>query len=119
MDESLASYDLGPHPREPMGPSQNADVWVVIPAYNEGAALRTVIANLEPFGYSVVVVDDGSREPASALVTSRGKVRVLRHCLNLGQGAAIQTGLDFALLKGAKYLVTFDADDQHVASEIP
>jgi glycosyltransferase involved in cell wall biosynthesis len=46
-------------------------------------------------------------------------VWVLRHAVNLGQGAALQTGIDFALSRGAKYLVTFDADGQHDVADIP
>ncbi len=101
-----------------MNQAENASVWIVIPAYNEGLALRTVLANLEPYGYSVVVVDDGSAVPAASKIMSRVP-HVLRHCVNLGQGAALQTGITYALRRGAKYLVTFDADDQHVAAEIP
>src|SRR2546421_6419221 len=93
--------------------ARNSDVWVVMPCFDEAPALGAVLADLDPFGYSVVVVDDGSAIPAAALVT-QPNVRVLRHCVNLGQGAAIQTGFDFALMHGARYLVTFDSDGQHL-----
>jgi glycosyltransferase involved in cell wall biosynthesis len=93
------------------------DVWVIIPSYNEGEVLDSVLAGLEPYGYSVVVVDDGSTVPA-AVAARRAGVHYLRHCVNLGQGAAIQTGLDYARESGARYLVTFDADGQHAADEI-
>jgi len=75
-------------------------VWVVIPCYNEDATLDKVLAEVARFGYSIVVVDDGSKIPATSLVTTPA-VQVLRHCVNLGQGAALQTGIDFALLHGA------------------
>ena len=92
-------------------------VWVVMPCFNEGAALRAAIADVRRFGYSLVVVDDGSRVPVSREIGDAG-VHVLRHCVNLGQGAALQTGIDFALRHGAQFIVTFDSDGQHVAAEI-
>jgi glycosyltransferase involved in cell wall biosynthesis len=91
-------------------------VWVVIPAYDEDAVLDDVLADVCRRGYSVVVVDDGSRVPAATLVTQ--PVHLLRHCVNLGQGAALQTGIDYALARGAEFLVTFDSDGQHLAEEI-
>lgn len=62
-------------------------------------------------------MDDGSRVPVSREIGDAG-VYVLRHCVNLGQGAALQTGIDFALRHGAQFIVTFDSDGQHVAAEI-
>ena len=90
--------------------------WVVIPAYDEDAVLDAVLAEVCGRGYSVVVVDDGSRVPAASFVTQ--PVHLLRHCVNLGQGAALQTGIDYALARGAEFLVTFDSDGQHAAEEI-
>lgn len=95
----------------------NSAVWVVMPCFDEAGVLGSVLADLVPLGYSVVVVDDGSAVPAATLVT-HPTVRVVRHCVNLGQGAALQTGFDFALRHGAEYLVSFDSDGQHLASEI-
>jgi glycosyltransferase involved in cell wall biosynthesis len=90
---------------------------VVIAAYNEGAALFDVIRGLEGHCGWVVVVDDGSADNTAA-VAERAGAHVLRHPLNLGQGAALQTGIDYALKLGAEYIVTFDADGQHAANEI-
>lgn len=100
-------------PHDPL----SGDVWVVMPCFDEAGVLGSVLADLVPFGYSVVVVDDGSAVPAAIDVT-HPNVRVVRHCVNLGQGAALQTGFDFALEHGAAFLVTFDSDGQHLASEI-
>ena len=96
----------------------NTGVWVVMPCFDEAGVLGSVLADLVPLGCSVVVVDDGSAVPAATHVT-HASVHVVRHCVNLGQGAALQTGFDFALRHGAEYLVTFDSDGQHLASEIP
>lgn len=102
----------GPEPRVPDG------AWVVIAAYNEGERLAVTLRGLLPFARNVVVVDDGSRDDTAA-IAGRFPVWVLKHPINRGQGAALQTGLDFALAKGAEILVTFDADNQHDASDLP
>jgi len=81
--------------------------------YGEEAVVGEVVAGLrEVFGH-VVCVDDGSRD-ASAAVAAAAGARVVRHPVNLGQGAALRTGIEFALLDpDARHLVTFDADGQH------
>jgi len=65
----------------------------------------------------VVVVDDGSQDDTSGIARRAGAT-VLRHSINLGQGAALQTGIDFALERGATHVCTFDADGQHDAGTI-
>ena len=92
-------------------------VWVVVPAFNEERALPRVVLELLKLNYSVVVVDDGSRVDIRELL-GKTNAHVCRHLTNLGQGAAIETGFRYALNHGAEYLVTFDADGQHAASEI-
>ncbi len=92
-------------------------VWIVIPAFNEAQVIGGVIRPLNQRGYSVVLVDDGSHD-ATPEVAAQAGARVVRHPVNLGQGAALQTGLTFALAMGADYLVTFDADGQHRADDI-
>lgn len=94
-----------------------SSVWVVIPAYNEDAVLVGVVDALRPYGYSVVVVDDGSGSPAAPML-AQTRAHVLRHAVNLGQGAALQTGIEYALRQSAAYIVTFDADGQHRPDEI-
>jgi glycosyltransferase involved in cell wall biosynthesis len=91
--------------------------FVVIAAYNEQEMIGQVVRSLAPLAARVVVVDDGSGDESGARAFEAGAT-VLRHPLNLGQGAALQTGIDFALGKGAEYIVTFDADGQHAASDI-
>jgi polyprenyl-phospho-N-acetylgalactosaminyl synthase len=66
----------------------------------------------------VVVVDDGSRDDTAASARMPG-VTVLRHAINLGQGAALQTGIEYAVRRGARHIVTFDADGQHACEDIP
>jgi glycosyltransferase involved in cell wall biosynthesis len=95
-----------------------ASSFVVIPAYNEGPVLQETIDSLLslPENFAVVVVDDGSDSPLEIIPGNR--VSVIRHSVNLGQGAAIQTGMDFALKKSAERIFTFDADGQHSVEDI-
>lgn len=88
------------------------EIFVVIPAYQEGAVLRQTVGELLPYGFSAVIVDDGSSTPASQFVGDMA-VHLLRHQANLGQGAALQTGVEYALQQGAQIIVHFDADGQH------
>ena len=88
------------------------DVVVVVPMYNEAQVVATVVSDLRAEFPHVVCVDDGSRDD-SAEVAALAGATVVRHPLNLGQGAALQTGIEYALRAGATYIVTFDADGQH------
>jgi glycosyltransferase involved in cell wall biosynthesis len=92
-------------------------VFVIVPAYNEGRVLRSTVSGLLPRGYTVVVVDDGSLVPAHQFLEGLD-VYCVRHSVNLGQGAALQTGGEFALALGADVIVHFDADGQHSADLI-
>jgi glycosyltransferase involved in cell wall biosynthesis len=92
-------------------------VWVVIAAYNEAGVIARVIADVRRGGFPIVLVDDGSTD-ATAEVAERAGAVVVRHPVNLGQGAALQTGLEFALYEGADVIVTFDADGQHRVADI-
>ncbi|SRR6266508_582834 len=93
-------------------------IWVVIAAYNEARVIAAVIGDLLRAGYRVAVVDDGSSD-ATARVAAQAGAAVVKHPINLGQGAGLQTGIEFALLEGADIIVTFDGDGQHRASDVP
>jgi glycosyltransferase involved in cell wall biosynthesis len=97
--------------------SQAPRVWVVIAAYNEAPVIASVVADVKRAGYRPVVVDDGSTDATAAVTAQAGGV-VVRHPINLGQGAGLQTGIEFALGEGADIIVTFDADGQHRAADI-
>jgi glycosyltransferase involved in cell wall biosynthesis len=90
---------------------------VVIAAHNEATVIARVITELLRAGHPVVVVDDGSQD-ATAQVARAAGATVIRHPFNLGQGAALQTGIDYALSQSAEVIVTFDADGQHRVSDI-
>jgi glycosyltransferase involved in cell wall biosynthesis len=89
------------------------DTWVVIPLYNEEGVISDVILDVRAVFPQVVCIDDGSTDGSAAAAAEAG-ARVVRHPFNLGQGAALQTGFQFALSDPSmKYVVTFDADGQH------
>jgi hypothetical protein len=92
-------------------------VWVVIAAYNEARVIASVLSELVGL-YHVVVVDDGSQDTTGEAAGKAG-AWVVPHPVNLGQGAALQTGIKFALAQRASHIVTFDADGQHRAADIP
>lgn len=92
-------------------------IFVVIAAYNEANAIKSVVDRLMIKFPNVVVVDDGSSDGSEALVAASNAF-LLRHITNRGQGAALQTGIQFALQKGADIIVTFDADGQHNEGDI-
>jgi glycosyltransferase involved in cell wall biosynthesis len=77
--------------------STNNSVYVIIPVYNEGKVIREVVANVLKYFPNVVCVDDGSKDNSSSEI-SKTKARLVKHPLNLGQGGALQTGLEYALL---------------------
>jgi glycosyltransferase involved in cell wall biosynthesis len=90
---------------------------VVIAAYNEGQVIADVIAGLRQTPHRIVVVDDRSADATADRAQMAGAT-VVRHPINLGQGAALQTGIEFALANGAEFIVTFDADGQHRTTDI-
>lgn len=92
-------------------------IFVIIPAYNEATVIRYIAEKLLNKKYSVIVVDDASKDNSRQALLGL-PVYYTRHSSNLGQGAAIQTGIELALKKNAAYLVTFDADGQHDADDI-
>ena len=92
-------------------------VIAVIPAYNESAMIKDVITSVRPHVHEVVVVDDGSKDDTFFQARQAGIV-VARHLINRGQGAALQTGMEIALLRGADIIVHFDSDGQHPAHQI-
>lgn len=92
--------------------------WVVVPAYNEATTVGEVVKQLRQLCPNVVVIDDCSPDPTVQRAHAAGAC-VLRHPINLGQGAALQTGITFALQHGASHVVTFDADLQHRAEDVP
>lgn len=94
------------------------DTWIIVAAYNEERHLPDLLPRVKRYGLQIVVVDDGSRDNSYS-IAQRHKVIVLRHAVNLGKGAAMKTGAEYALAKGAKAMLFIDADGQHHPEEIP
>jgi glycosyltransferase involved in cell wall biosynthesis len=91
---------------------------VVIPAFNEGKTVASVIRDLKDHGFrDIVVIDDGSSDNTSSESLKAGVV-VLKHIVNRGLGAGIGTGFEYAKNNGFELLITFDGDGQHVATDL-
>ncbi len=96
-----------------------SSVWIIIPAYNEGQVLAEVIGELLDYNrsYQLVIVDDGSTDDTPKIAKNLG-VHLLVHPINLGQGAALATGIEYSLGQKADIIVTFDADGQMQSADI-
>lgn len=93
-------------------------IFAVIAAYNEHAHISKVIEDTKRYTNEVVVVDDGSKDGTKELAKEAGAT-VLAHIVNLGKGAALKTGCDYALENGAGIIIAIDADAQHNPEDIP
>ncbi|MEX2143798.1 MAG: glycosyltransferase family 2 protein [Anaerolineales bacterium] len=101
----------------PGKPIPKSAIFVAVAAYNEGRVIRSALSPLVKLGYSVVVVDDGSTDSTWRQLKALG-VHRLRHPFNLGQGAALQTAVSYALQAGAQFIIHFDADGQHSVEDL-
>ena len=96
-----------------------SEVYITIPMYNDEKMILNVINSLKEEGYNnIVVVDDGSKDDGYNVVKENTDVIITKHIVNRGQGAALQTGMEIALDRGAKYIVHFDSDGQHDVKDI-
>jgi len=102
-------------PPQAAAPGSQDGVWIVIAAYNEASVVGPIVGGLGD--YNVVVVDDCSADDTATIAQKAG-AHVLRHATNRGQGAALQTGIEFALSRGARTIVTFDGDGQHRPQDV-
>lgn len=94
-----------------------AGTWVVVPVFNEAQAAGTVIHELRRTFPNVIAVDDGSSDGSWDVIRAHATF-ALQHAVNRGQGAALQTGTDFALRRGALRIAHFDADGQHRVGDL-
>ncbi len=99
-------------------PSETLDAWIVVPAFNEAGVIGDVIAAVRSVFANVVCVDDGSADGTGDIALRAG-AHLVSHPVNLGQGAAIQTGVEYARSQpGARVFATFDADGQHRVEDL-
>jgi polyprenyl-phospho-N-acetylgalactosaminyl synthase len=98
--------------------SETRNVWIIVPAFNEAGVIGDVISDLRSVFAHVVCVDDGSRDGTGDIALRAG-AHLVRHPVNLGQGAAIQTGVEYARRQpGAQVFATFDGDGQHRVKDV-
>src|SRR5699024_6253528 len=99
-------------------PARNRDVWLIDPCLNEDTVIDDVLATARETFPNIVAVDDGSVDDPAATIDRAGG-HLVRHPVNLGQGAGIQSGVEYARAQpGARYFVTFDADGQHQVKDV-
>jgi len=94
-------------------------VSAVVPIYNENIqVLNSVLLKLQNFVDEIILVDDGSTLTAGQ-ISKQLNIIYLKHQINRGQGAALQTGTNYAVQHGAGIIVHFDGDGQHQPEDIP
>src|SRR3989344_1699599 len=93
-------------------------IFVVVPSFNEGRRIGSVLEDLKGSGLPIIVVDDGSND-STYNNAKKHNVLVLKHRINLGKGAALKTGFEAAFLKGADAVIMMDSDGQHKAADLP
>jgi polyprenyl-phospho-N-acetylgalactosaminyl synthase len=91
--------------------------YIIIPAFNESSGLAEVLESLLPLNYGIIVIDDGSTDD-TAQIAGTFPVLYIHHELNLGQGAALETGMEAARKLNADFVIHFDADGQHDPADI-
>jgi len=96
------------------------NITIIVPVYNEEGTIIQVINELNERGYDIIIVDDGSTDSTPYLLQKfkDDNIKIYRHVINRGLGAALKTGIEAALSKKASYIVTFDADGQHDPDDI-
>jgi len=92
--------------------------FIIIPAHHEQNTIARVIQQAKQYTPNIIVVDDGSSDLTCQEAQQAGAL-VLQHKVNLGKGAALKTGCEYAIQQGAQRLVVMDADGQHDPKEIP
>lgn len=93
---------------------------VIVPTYNNACTLGRVIGEVLHYCSDVIVVNDGSTDDTSGIISSFGeRILSLHQDRNRGKGVALQCGLAYAVRLGFRYAITIDSDGQHYPSDIP
>lgn len=96
----------------------NKEVAVIVPVFNEAQVIEKILNNLLKVFQNVICIDDGSQDNSIEEI-NKTKATLIKHPINLGQGAALQTGIEFALINpNIDYFVTYDADGQHSIDDV-
>lgn len=109
---------MQPQPRTELSVHESWRVSVIIPAFNEEQGIDTVLSQVEeqPQVDEIIVVDDGSADRTAEIVKSHPRVQLVQHPYNIGNGAAIKSGIRAAT---GDIIVMMDGDGQHPPGEIP
>lgn len=96
------------------------NIFIVIPLFNEEKRIVAVLKNLEKYGLSIVVVDDGSTDGSVKKIGDYRlkNIEIITHRINLGKGAAMKTGADYAFRQGAEAVIFIDSDGQHNSDDL-
>ncbi|MDL2213000.1 DUF2062 domain-containing protein [Bacteroides sp. OttesenSCG-928-D19] len=92
---------------------------VIMPTYNNASTLGDVLNEVCSYASDVLVVNDGSTDNTSHVLSAFGHIQVITHPTNKGKGVALKNGLSQARQQGFRYAITIDSDGQHFASDIP
>ena len=92
---------------------------VIIPTYNNAAALPEVIKGILAYTCNVIVVNDGSTDATASVLSSFPDCKVISHEKNEGKGMALRNGFKYALSLGYEYAITIDSDGQHMPEDLP
>lgn len=93
-------------------------IYVIIPVYNEETHIKKVLSEFLDTKLPIVVVDDGSKDKTFEILKKIKSITLLRHKVNLGKGAALKTGCEYAFQNGADAVITVDGDGQHLSSDL-
>ncbi len=91
---------------------------VIIPTFNESKAIGGLIRQIHKLGHKVIIIDDGSIDETASIALDC-QAEVLRNSKNLGKGASLIKGYNFAIAQGFDTLITMDGDGQHASADIP
>lgn len=97
-----------------------SNIWVVVPVYNEAKYLARFVDKLLEFTPRIIVVNDGSTDRTQEILANKPPLKYLHHLSNLGKGAAVKTGCEYAFRRlHAQAVIVMDGDDQHSVSDLP
>jgi len=102
----------------PSNPVPRDRVWIAVPVYNNRGTVRAVVEECRGMMDNVLVVDDGSTDADLSALLAGLDVAVVKHGENKGKGQAIMTASRYVETRGGEYLITIDADGQHVPRDI-
>ncbi|MCX5699086.1 MAG: glycosyltransferase family 2 protein [Candidatus Omnitrophica bacterium] len=92
-------------------------ICVIIPTYNESRAIEDLINQITKLGLEVIIIDDGSTDDTVKIAAACG-AKVLANQRNMGKGASLIKGYNFALARGFEAVISMDGDGQHAPDDL-